>query len=670
MISTNPEILSPGGDFNSAIHGLKNGADAVYIGLKEFSARKGAVNFTIDEVRRLKLFCSNNNKKIYVAINTLLDDIEIKKLLPIIKDLNNIEVDAVIVQDLGLAKIIKEHTSLQIHASTQLATHNTHGVIFLQNSGFSRVVLSRELSLSEIKKIKKEVPDMEYEIFVHGALCFGFSGLCLASGKILGRSANRGACGQICRTWFNKGNKKVFSLSLNDLALYENVTELKKIGIDSLKIEGRMKGAGYASLNSNLYSKILNEEPIQDAKKLSRLEFSRSSHPGYFKGMKGGAETNIFYPGHTGKVVGRITSIGSGSFTAKLDSSINNRDGLMILDGKLPPNPIKLSANILSNKNNIAVLKGKLPKNCSNILYQISRHDRLLKEEKPESYKIFKSPVNISISIKRDSLIIKALGQNFCYQVKPEPAKSDLILEDVYNKIFYAGGESPYCYPVTIDNKSGIENPFIPQSLLKQIRNSFQKEIFHTYKKNKTIINVNTTVVEKPYIRNSMSLPFITDFKEVDKQKLSKVDNNYLLPLAPVVFDSDSYLKELKSYLADNDDAMIIGLNNISHLEFIKELPQDTKYYCDYGLYNTNSHTMKFYKETVPNLQWLTKWTEKDNSSPPLFISRTCIKSKENGCPESCPKKFDFSLYQNNREYKVRIKECLTYIFTESDSFS
>ena len=177
-----PELAIPAGSLQCALYAFKGGADAVYFGLKNFSARKGAVNFSFEDVRKIKALCLAENRKFYVTLNTLVSDSEMAEVIPLLRQLEYLQPDGVIVQDLGIAKVMREHfPSLPLHGSTQLAVHTIDGVKQLQELGFSRVVLSRELSFEEIRAIREACPNVELKVFIHGALCYGFSGLCMAS---------------------------------------------------------------------------------------------------------------------------------------------------------------------------------------------------------------------------------------------------------------------------------------------------------------------------------------------------------------------------------------------------------------------------------------------------------------------------------------------------------
>lgn len=197
-ISAKPELLSPAGNFECVRAAVNNGADAVYIGGKNFSARQFAGNFDIEEIEKTCDYCHLRNVKVYVAVNTIYKETELKGLLSYVSSLERIGVDALIMQDLGAAKLIKERFNIPINASTQLTTNSAEEAQALVDYGFSRVILSRELSVGEIKNIVSKCT-AEVETFVHGALCVSYSGQCIMSSMLGGRSGNRGRCAQTCR---------------------------------------------------------------------------------------------------------------------------------------------------------------------------------------------------------------------------------------------------------------------------------------------------------------------------------------------------------------------------------------------------------------------------------------------------------------------------------------
>ena len=280
-----PEILAPSGSLESLTAALRTGADAVYIGGKKFSARNNAANFDDSELAEAVRLCHIHNAKLYLAVNTVISDDEAHEFCRFIKKAAEYGVDGFIVQDTGAVDIIRSAVpDAVLHGSTQLSVHTAAGARLLKDMGFSRVVPARELSADTLEKICKQ--DIEVEVFVHGALCMSVSGQCYMSAVIGSRSANRGCCGQACRLPFSAdGNKNSAALSLKDLSLLENVDKLREIGVDSLKIEGRMKRPEYiAAAVSELKKSLDGTAPDM---KMLRGIFSRSGFTdGYFSGNR------------------------------------------------------------------------------------------------------------------------------------------------------------------------------------------------------------------------------------------------------------------------------------------------------------------------------------------------------------------------------------------------
>jgi len=251
------ELLSPSGSFEAAKAAIICGADAIYIGAKNFSARNYAKNFSYDEMKQIIDYAHLYGRKVYLAANTLIYDKEIEEFLETIKISYNLGIDAFIVQDIVMANIIKKAIpAARLHASTQMTIHNLDGANKLYDLGFNRVVLARELSKDEISYIAKNTK-IETEVFVHGALCVSYSGQCLFSSFIGQRSANQGCCAQPCRLLYEIDNQKGYYLSPYDLCLIDELCALKEMGVASLKIEGRMKSPEYVALVTHIYRKYL-----------------------------------------------------------------------------------------------------------------------------------------------------------------------------------------------------------------------------------------------------------------------------------------------------------------------------------------------------------------------------------------------------------------------------
>lgn len=283
------ELLSPAGRPDALRAAVQNGADAVYIGEKSFSARKNAVNFTWDEIRSAAVYCHVRGVKLHLALNTLVSDAELHNIEKSAICAAESGVDAVIVQDIGAAEVIHAVCpELPMHASTQLTAYSEADVNYLYSRGFSRVVLSRELSCDEIAEISKNT-DAELEAFAHGALCICFSGRCLMSSFIGGRSGNRGMCAQPCRRKYSCGGKSAFYLSPRDLCLAGRLEDMRNAGITSFKIEGRMKSPEYVAAVTSVYRRCIDSgmPPSQEDEKLLKEIFVRGDGftEGYFSGF-------------------------------------------------------------------------------------------------------------------------------------------------------------------------------------------------------------------------------------------------------------------------------------------------------------------------------------------------------------------------------------------------
>lgn len=268
------ELLSPAGKWEALVSAVQNGADAVYIGERSFSARKNAENFTWDEVKNAVKYCHARGVKVFLALNTLVSENEKELFEESVINAAQSGVDALIIQDMGAALIAKTVCpDMPIHASTQMTSSNKYDVKALEEFGFSRVVLSRELSANEIRDIAEETT-AEIEAFCHGALCISFSGKCLMSSFIGGRSGNRGMCAQPCRQKYISTGKRGYLLSPRDLCLADEISKMREAGVVSFKIEGRMKSPEYVATVTGIYRKYLDSPaPLkcEDEEKLEKI---------------------------------------------------------------------------------------------------------------------------------------------------------------------------------------------------------------------------------------------------------------------------------------------------------------------------------------------------------------------------------------------------------------
>ena len=335
------ELLSPAKDLKIAISAINSGADAVYIGASSFGARQGAKN-SLEDIKKVIDYAHLFNVKVYVTINTILDDSELIEAKKLIDKLYEIKTDAIIIQDFGLLNLAlnRELAPIPIHISTQCNNRTLEKVKFFEEIGAKRVILARELSLDEIQKINKSV-NIELEYFVHGALCVSYSGQCYMSDYIGSRSANRGACAQACRKKYSiiddKNNylaKNQYLLSLKDNNLSSHLDKLIKSGIISFKIEGRLKDENYVKNITLFYHNLLKKYPrtsfgnvISDFTPNPYKTFNRGYCDDYLFSKKDNIY-NFITPKSTGEYVGVIISCSDNNFTIRTKQELNPQDGL------------------------------------------------------------------------------------------------------------------------------------------------------------------------------------------------------------------------------------------------------------------------------------------------------------------------------------------------------
>lgn len=318
-----PELLAPVGNTESFYAALNGGADAIYLGLPEFNARNRASNFTRPMLQLAVSKAHEKKIKVYITLNTLIKNKEIDQLIDVLSFLAAIKVDGVIIQDWGVYHIARRYfPKLVLHASTQMGNHNSPGVHFNASKGFHRTVLARELTMTELIKIVK-ASQSELELFIHGALCYSFSGMCLFSSYAGGQGANRGLCKQSCRRVYTDGHEKHSLFSLKDNQQLSNLKKIVELGIHSLKIEGRMKSADYVYQVCKAYRMVLdNPQNMELAAQLLDLDTGREK-TAYFLGRE--VKEAITEDVSTGKLIGQVLEAGKKSIT--FESSIPLEDG-------------------------------------------------------------------------------------------------------------------------------------------------------------------------------------------------------------------------------------------------------------------------------------------------------------------------------------------------------
>jgi len=313
--SQKPELLAPAGSLESFFAAMEKGADAVYAGLRDFSARARAKNFTMAQMERMLAYAHAHGRRIYITLNTLVKEKELPQLVETLAALAGMRVDGVILQDLAVARLIRTHfPTIPLHASTQMTIHNTPGVRMLQELGFQRAVLARELAVDEIAAIAAATP-VEIECFIHGALCFSISGQCFFSSYLGGHSGNRGRCAQPCRRLYSHRGKEGHYFSTSDLSAIDLLQELARAGVKSLKIEGRMKSAEYVASVVEAYRMALDapertrSDTLAAAKEILKYSFGRTPTKGFLAAQQPDDIANPWQKGGTGRYVGQIRAM-------------------------------------------------------------------------------------------------------------------------------------------------------------------------------------------------------------------------------------------------------------------------------------------------------------------------------------------------------------------------
>ena len=354
----NIELLAPAGNMESLKAAVVNGANAVYLGLKDFSARAKADNFSLDELDSAVRYAHLFGVKVHVAINTLIKDRELDSALALALEASKRNVDALILQDLGLFEKLRPLTDTPIHASTQIGIHNVYAAKLAEKMGFDRVILSREATLEDIRRIKDDT-DIEIETFCQGALCVAFSGNCLMSSLVSGYSGNRGKCMQLCRKKYDidigglKGSG--YYLSAKDICLLANLKELINSGVTSLKIEGRMRRKEYVAESTSVYRQALDAlaaNKVPDTESLTKRLKSVYNRGDYCSAYTCDPTEKVIYPlvqGHKGQKIGRVKSVHGSRLELDVSVGLHPGDGLKFIGkrgesgGSLITNPVNVT---------------------------------------------------------------------------------------------------------------------------------------------------------------------------------------------------------------------------------------------------------------------------------------------------------------------------------------
>ena len=690
------ELLAPAGDIQAAYAALFYGADALYLGLRQFSARATATNFSFDELCEITGYAHSKGAKVYVTINTLLQNEQLSDLISSLDACVKAKIDAVIIQDLGVARVIKEkYPSLEMHASTQMAVHNVEGAEALKKLGFSRVVLAREMSLSEIKKVC-QIDGLETEAFIHGALCYAYSGLCLFSSLETGMSANRGKCLYPCRAEFDGDLGKKHLFSMKDMALQEDVL---KMPVTSLKIEGRKKNALYVAAVTNYYRRLLDKKPVDNLADDVRQIFARPWTKLHFNG-KNKDVIDTGFIGHRGLLIGTVKKVVNGVLSFKTSADIARYDGIQIdVEGNEKPFGFSLEKMRVDGKNVFEAKQGSfvdiilppkspfIPAGSSVYLASSSKVKGSYHYDKPKAGTYaYRQPIDVHVCVFEDKI------QACCGDWKTEVLESLSLAKDVQKanaaiqSAFEKTGDTPFLLEhLTIENPNNL---FVPMSILNELRRNLYSQIQLSDNIGSLPDTSATEHSFKGYIFKTdkpENLPTDLDVCEfifmlkpnMDLSILNAFPKNKIrLALPAVCRNVQSYEKIVKDALNAGYKKWEIG--NVWALMMLPKNGIDLTF--DNSIYTLNEQAVEMakqmgarrvtfsFEDTPENLEVL---SEKSSlpvvfvaySDVPLFISANCVRNHD--CKKCDGKKHWFDIKKGNDKYDVLSEPCQTIVMNE-----
>ena len=486
---TSLELLAPAKNLACGIAAIDHGADAVYIGAPRFGARAAAGN-SIDDICQLCNYAHQFGAKVYVTLNTIIYDDEIESVRVIIRQLEEAGVDAILVQDMAVLTMLQEQQSqMALHASTQTDNRTPEKVRWLQDIGFSRAVLARELSAEEIAEIHREVPGIELEVFVHGALCVSYSGICYASEHCFHRSANRGECAQFCRMRFSlvdADGKEIeherYLLSLKDMNQSDNLQKLVEAGATSFKIEGRLKDVAYVKNVTAAYSERLNAIIRQHPDKYRRAsqgfceytftpDLNRTFNRGYTSYFLNGRQPDIASfdsPKAVGAFVGTVKEIRGNSFNVAGVTSFANGDGLCFLNEERKFEGLRAN-RVEGNR----IYPFKMPRNLRPGMALYRNNDQEFERmlDKPSATR--KIPVRIALCAVDDGFELGAGDVTVHFAAEHQLAQKS-PRENLIRQLSKLGDTIYVCTEVDVPDDF---NYFIPNSQLSEMRRQLVAEL-------------------------------------------------------------------------------------------------------------------------------------------------------------------------------------------------
>ena len=485
------ELLAPAGNLECALAAFDEGADAVYAGLKKFNARERTENFSAEEMSKLIAYAHKHGRKVYVTFNTLVKETELDEAAAELARLEKLRPDAVIMQDIGMVRLAREYfPGLTLHGSTQMSLHNSAGLQFAKELGLSRVILERQTTLPELEAIMRSDPPVEVELFIHGALCCCISGTCLLSSWLGGWSGNRGKCKQPCRRRHHSADGNGFFLSAQDLETLEILPRLMKTGVTSFKIEGRLRRSDYVSHVVAAYRMAMDaaaksDEEFRAVLPVARARLARTLGRKWSLGYytRQSAEKLIKHDslGVSGLLCGKVTSVSRNGFTVSAGRTFYEGDMLRVQPVSGDEGPafritrmsVRGHNTAKANRGDEVFIHSDKDIPSGGLVYKIG-------EKTPdysariESLPLRKPVLDLQVMLSRRECRVAALGKDWTHSLNLEPAANQTLSPDriiqEFNR-FRSERFEPGKITVEIE-----DNPFLPASLLKDIRKNWEEE--------------------------------------------------------------------------------------------------------------------------------------------------------------------------------------------------
>lgn len=619
-MSKKPELLAPAGNKESFMAVLRAGADAVYLAGNKYGARAYADNFSEEELCTCIRYAHIYNKRVYLTVNTLVTDSELDELYVFLSPMYEVGLDGVIVQDLGVISYIrKQFPDMEVHASTQINTTGLEGIDFLKNMGVCRVVPARELSLKEISSIKSST-DIELECFIHGAICYCYSGQCLFSSVIGSRSGNRGRCAQPCRLPYTcNGKNDIYPLSLKDMCTIDYLPKLIEAGIDSFKIEGRMKKPEYAAGVTALYRKYIDmyfskgevNVSEKDRKTLSSLYIRSQLSNGYYEKYNGADMITIDSPSYSGSddnLINTIHDLYVGDYAKnQLDKIKIDISGYFVA-GETAYVSVSYNDIYITKYGDIVDVAQKKPITAEDILKQINKlgstvftiDSEATKESiyvSDDAYYNLKgiNELRRAAIAELEELLINSYGLIYSRSKSDRIESSNITSENntcnnnTCNKRIYSILINDYKQLNSVleylnstnrnePEHNSINRIYIPEELIIDDTNTIINIISNSVDNTN---NISNTDDKKPGIEYFIATPYVRRMRD------------------------NKLIDTIKQLLLSNSQFKGVLVRNIEDLNFFMRLKADhnnLKIAIDYGVYTWNSETAQFLSQNASSI--------------------------------------------------------------------